>query len=59
MAAPKADAIIFDMNLDLSMGFTHTDAIGTIDGHEAIENQFNGKFLLIQFNSIVCDFKIK
>lgn len=34
-AAPKAEAIMFDMNLDLSIGFTQTDAMGTIDGHEA------------------------
>jgi hypothetical protein len=35
IAAPSALAIMFDMNLDLSIGFTQTAAIGTIEGHDA------------------------
>lgn len=36
MAAPNALAIMFDMNLERSLGFTQTEAIGTIEGHDAI-----------------------
>jgi hypothetical protein len=52
-AAPSADAIMFDINLDLSIGFIHTAAMGTIDGHDAANNKKDstrGRCLLESFS---------
>lgn len=49
IAAPKAEAIMLEMNFDRSIGGIHTAVIGWIAGHEAEdENKKNTFFAQIR-----------